>query len=160
RFVGHEGYVHWVGVSPGGKAVASTGDDCIYIWKAWCSKEFLRASRKHREQFAASSWSRLGENDGREAYDAECALVEMGEDAVAVLRSQLRAVPVAERGQVAKLLSALDDEEFAVRQNARAKLEKLGESAEDILRRALTGSLSVEARNVVQQLIGSIEEER
>ncbi|HEV3261052.1 MAG TPA: hypothetical protein VG013_29645 [Gemmataceae bacterium] len=57
-------------------------------------------------------------------------------------------------------IGELDDARFAVRAKATAALEKLGESAEPALRRALRGRLSLEQRTRVEQVLTRLEQGR
>src|SRR5262249_59100893 len=65
--------------------------------------------------------------------------------------------PADTRRKVARLLTDLDRDDFAVRQKAAAELEKLGPPAEPLLRRALQGDLSPEVRRRLERLLDSVE---
>ena len=65
------------------------------------------------------------------------------------------AVGPADAQRVAKLIKALDSEDFAVRSQAERELEQLGEAAADVLRK--TNASSLEARRRIEQLLRALE---
>src|SRR5262249_14761932 len=69
-----------------------------------------------------------------------------------------RLVPVSEvdAKQAARLIKDLDTDEFAVREKATEQLEKLGVAGEPILRQALKGALSEEARTRLQKVVDGL----
>jgi hypothetical protein len=60
--------------------------------------------------------------------------------------------------RLARLVADLDSDQFAERDQARAELEKLGESARAALRRALDGKPSAEVRRRVEALLDKLDE--
>src|SRR5262249_18721637 len=80
---------------------------------------------------------------------------------VPLLKERVQPVTVpADRTRLARLVADLDSSKFAVRQEAAAALEKLGELAEPALVKALRGQLSVEARRRVGQILETIGRQR
>src|SRR5262245_29973716 len=77
--------------------------------------------------------------------------------AVAELTKHLRPVPAADRERVEKLIRDLDSTEFATRGRATAELQRMGEGAEGLLRSALTGKLSAEARDRVEKILADFK---
>jgi hypothetical protein len=63
----------------------------------------------------------------------------------------------ADPKKLARLIADLDADEFEVRQKARQELAGLGRAAEGALRRALAGSVSVEARRHLLALLKGLE---
>jgi hypothetical protein len=59
-----------------------------------------------------------------------------------------------------ELLAKLDDDRFKVRQRATRELEKLAETAEPALKKALVGDPSPEARRGIEKLLSKLKKDR
>jgi hypothetical protein len=68
------------------------------------------------------------------------------------LRRQLRPAS-ADPGRITALIADLDSDRFGVREKATAGLEGFGELAEPLLRKALAGQPSLEARRRIGRLL-------
>ena len=75
------------------------------------------------------------------------------------LGKQLRPVAAADPKRVADLLAGLDNRRFPVRQKALRELERLGASAEPVLRKAQGGKYSLEVRKRIDQLLRKLDGE-
>lgn len=100
-----------------------------------------------------SLWADLAGGDAVKAYRAIGRLAAAPELTVPWLRERLRPVAAADPQHLARLLADLDSNRFAVREQAMAELEKLGELAEPALQKALEGQPALEFRRRVEQLI-------
>jgi hypothetical protein len=69
------------------------------------------------------------------------------------LRRWLRPASPPDGDQIARLIQALDSDQFAVREKASQELEKWGAAAEPALRKAREGKLSAEARSRIDRLL-------
>ena len=67
-------------------------------------------------------------------------------------------VRLAEEGAVAKLVSRLDSDSFAEREEAQQALEKMGEGAEHLLVKALGGNVSAESHRRIEDVLHKCEE--
>jgi hypothetical protein len=79
---------------------------------------------------------------------------------VPLLRKRLpgAAVPTsADRGEFKRLMAELDSDDFATRQKAEQKLEKLGPAAEPLARAALEGRPPLEVRRRLERFIDGLE---
>jgi HEAT repeat protein len=101
----------------------------------------------------AALWSDLGSADAVKAYHAISVLEASPKQAVPYVQEHLRPGPSAEEQRLAKLITDLDNEEFAVREQATDDLAKLGRQAEGALRKVLDGKPSADMRRRVQQLL-------
>src|SRR5206468_3128357 len=93
-------------------------------------------------------WTDLACADPAPANLAIEALAGAPKQAVALLSKQLH--PAAHPEGVARLIADLDSPRFAVRQKALAELQRLGESAEASLRRALADRPNLEVRRRIE----------
>src|SRR5262249_52762589 len=75
------------------------------------------------------------------------------EQAVPFLKRRLSPAAEVDAKQAARLIKDLDSEEFAAREKASEELDKLGAPAEPVLRQALKGELSEEARARLQKVV-------
>src|SRR5262249_31493900 len=98
-------------------------------------------------------WADLASEDATKAYRASGALVAAPEQAVPFVRRKLPPVAEVDRKRLARLISELDDDTFAVRERARGELEKLGPLAAEALRRRLAGKPTVEQHRRVEALL-------
>jgi hypothetical protein len=104
-----------------------------------------------------SLWTDLAAEDGDRAYQAVTALALGGDAAATFLRKNLR--PVNGDG-VATVIGRLDDDDFDVRQKARAELARLGKPTEPALRRALAAGPSAEVQRHLEELLKGLAEKR
>jgi hypothetical protein len=87
------------------------------------------------------------------AYDSVWKRVASPEQAIALLRKHLSALPRPDTSRVARLLTELDSDDFMVRQRAAEEVGKFGDSIVTQLRRALEAKPPLETRRRVQQLL-------
>jgi hypothetical protein len=97
-------------------------------------------------------WSALAGPDAPRAWRAVGALVAAPEQAVPLLKKNLRAT-LPDRALLARLIAALDSDDFEKREQATRELARLGELAEPALRGALKGKPSAELRRRVGRLL-------
>jgi hypothetical protein len=75
------------------------------------------------------------------------------EQAVPFLKKHLSPIAAIDAKRTAQLIKDLDSDEFAIREKATEDLDKLGAAAQPILRQALKGDLSEEARARLQKVV-------
>jgi hypothetical protein len=78
-------------------------------------------------------------------------------DALRLLRRRLQPVRAPDRVQITGWITSLDDPHFAVRERATHDLRHLGELAAPALRRAFSGSRSLESRRRIQHLLHELD---
>jgi RNA polymerase sigma factor (sigma-70 family) len=153
RLEGHAGKTQAVTFTADGKRLVSIGSDLTaLVWDATGRPPRAGLPSRPLEE----SWSLLAGGDAARAWDAVAALASC-ERTPAFLRERLRPIPVVEERRLARLVADLDSEQFAVREQARAELERLGESARAALRRALDGKPSAEVRRRAEALLEKLD---
>jgi WD40 repeat protein len=102
------------------------------------------------------AWCRsLSSTDARAGYRAVWKLVAAGDDAVAVLKRQLRPARTDAK-QIARWVADLDDDDFATREKAALELTKLGEVARGPLEAALKSPRSLEQRRRLKSIYAGL----
>lgn len=105
-------------------------------------------------------WAVLGTKNPPAVEQAIADLAAHPARTISFLRERLRPVPSPDPRRVAAWLSALDSNQFAVRQKASEELAKLGEVVEPNLRKTLHASPSLEVLHRVETLLAKIKTER
>jgi ATP:dephospho-CoA triphosphoribosyl transferase len=103
-------------------------------------------------------WDDLGCSDARKAYRAIRELARHPRQGVPLLTTRLRPGPSGDPARTAQLITDLDSDRFAAREQASEGLKKLGADAEPALRRALAANPSAEARQRVEALLNALAE--
>jgi hypothetical protein len=155
RFGGFKTDVTALTFSPDGTSlVAGLRDSTILIWEVGQLKAAPKLSRGELE----SRWTDLIGANVRQAHKSIGELVAAPGQAVPFLRSKLKPVPVADPGKVKQWIADLNSEVFTVRQSAAQQLVKLDAMAQAPLEAALKGTLSVETRRRVEQILDTISD--
>jgi RNA polymerase sigma factor (sigma-70 family) len=104
----------------------------------------------------ARHWDALAGADTRSGLQAAAALAAGGDRVVSFLVGRVKPVAAPDPARVARLLTDLDDDTFAVRERAKADLAALGELAAPALRKRLGEQPSVEFRRRAEGLLGRV----
>jgi hypothetical protein len=161
RFLGHRSGVLSLAFSPDGRRLASgSNDTTILIWDVTGRpREVQSAEEPFSPKELDSLWTDLMGEEAARAYRALWALVGAPRQAVPLLQRLPPAVPPSDklREQVARLLSKLSNDDFAVRQQAETELVKLGTPALPQLRKALQEEPPLEIRRRLEDLTKRLE---
>ena len=104
-----------------------------------------------------AQWKDLASADAARAYAAIWAFVRTPDKSIAFFEKHLKPATPPERKSVDQLIDELSHERFAVRNNANAALEKLGDLAAPMLREALgRKELTLEARQRTEKLLKNL----
>jgi WD40 repeat protein len=152
RLAGHQGYVNGLAFAGDGRTlVTGSADTTALVWD-------LAAPPSPKGPEAL--WADLLAPDGASAWRAICDLAA-SPAGVKFLGRALPPVPrPPDEARIARLLKALDGDDFQGRETATQTLAKLGEGVEPALRRALEGKPSPEARRRLERLLAGDSAER
>jgi RNA polymerase sigma factor (sigma-70 family) len=159
RFEGHAGWVSALAFSPDGKILVSGSEDTTAL--VWDVARSARTARPREETLSAGDletlWKTLGDVEAHRGYAAIVKLVADPRLTVPFLDRRLAPIQAVPKERVAKLITALDEPEFAARAAATRELEKLGELAAPALRHLLMGQPTLETRRRVLDLLQACE---
>jgi hypothetical protein len=102
-------------------------------------------------------WRDLGGADAGRAYDAVWRLAAAPRQAVPLLRGRMRPAAPVPAGRIARWVADLDDDNFAVREQASRELEAAGGAARAALQKALAGEPSAEVRRRAEALLQKLD---
>lgn len=102
-------------------------------------------------------WGDLAGADARKAYRAIWTLAGAPGQTVPLLRPRLGPALGPTPQELDRLIRALDDDRFAIRRKATAKLSGLGPAAEPALRDALGRGPPLELRRRIEQILRGLE---
>ena len=101
----------------------------------------------------AKAWADLAGADAPRAFKARWALAAAPDEALPLLQANLRPARPADPELLRGLLADLDGDRFEAREKAQAALEELEDLAEAALRRALTGTPTLEFRRRAEAVL-------
>ncbi len=129
---------------------------------AWDLREAMTAFKKSTPRLTAEEiervWLELGADDPAVMHRVLWTLSTAGETAVTTLAKHLKPAPVdRELGpRVEKLIAQMDDDQFAVREQASQDVSDLGEGVDPFLRLALADTDSAEVRHRIRRLLSDL----
>jgi WD40 repeat protein len=153
-FASQKGCVYSVAYSPDGKSLVSGGGTgatpSVLVWDIW-DRHRVQQPVPDEAQLA-TLWDDLAHGEGPISFAAMRVLIANPSAAVPLLSDHLPLRPV-DVETIVRWVADLDDNQFAVREQATEELAKLGETALPILRRALHGNPSLDVRMRLDPLI-------
>jgi hypothetical protein len=151
-FTGHRGAGRVATFSSDATWLASGGDDSSIV--LWDLRDRLNRSKTTpADTELAAAWSAIRSDDPLRAERAVNELVAGNERSVALIRSKMAVVTIADGQLVALLVAQLSNAQFERRADACTRLAALGESAVPGLRQALLDPLSLDSRRRIERLI-------
>jgi WD40 repeat protein len=147
--------------SPDGRTLAAgCWDTTVVLWDVTSG---LREKRPNGAVPSAEAiealWSDLTGADARRSHRAVWELAAAPAQTVPFLRKHLRPVEgkPADSRIIARLIRDLEDDQFAVREQAMRQLETMGKEAQPALREALKNQPSLELRRRAEELLKKLE---
>jgi RNA polymerase sigma factor (sigma-70 family) len=151
---GHGGEVTGCAFSPDGRRVlTASADTTALIWDLGLPPE--PRPKILSDKALESLWGDLGDADAGRADAAIWALVAAPQQALALLKKNVRPMPDAPPDW-RKWVKDLGSAQFAVREKASRELEALGERAYPVLKQELTGTPTLEVRHRIERLLGRL----
>jgi hypothetical protein len=154
RLRGHRGILATLAFSPDGRTLATGSWDTTAL--LWDLTGRVRpqppADMAASERGVPALWADLADADAGRAFRSLWALTAVPGQAVPFLGARLRPVVAPDERRVARLITGLANDQFAVREEATKELEELGEGALAHLRRALERPVSAEVRRRVARV--------
>jgi WD40 repeat protein len=152
KLTGHRGYVPALAFSPDGKSLASgSRDTTVLLWDV--SSFAAKAKSEAKAVDVAACWPDLLSPDAAKAFDSMCKLAAAPGKSLHFLKDNTRPVVTPNAAAIQRLIADLDSEEFTLRKKANQELTKLGEAAIPLIRTALQGAVSPEARKRLEALL-------
>jgi len=146
----HRAGVTFVAFAPGGKLLSAGYEPAANLWDT--AGRLAAKPTPLAPGDLPRLWGDLAGADAGRAWRAVCALGADPGRSVPFLRARLASLSPA---AVARLVRDLDDDSFAVREEATAQLAALRPAAEPALRTALQGPLSLEARRRLERVLSA-----
>jgi WD40 repeat protein len=157
-FRGHSGAVQALAFFPDGRRLASgSKDTTALVWDLTSGGQLEKpAAHRQADSFPERQWKDLLSQDAEVGYRAMWTLAKSPKRSIPVLQKLLRPAPMPDAAEIARLLKNLDGPRFITRRKAIARLQKLGESAEPALVKALAKKPSTEARRQIEGLLDKL----
>jgi RNA polymerase sigma factor (sigma-70 family) len=140
--------------SADGGLFASAGSDTTAL--IWPADERIKPRDWTAKELEAL-WSDLAGEDAVKAYRAIGALRAVPQQSVPFLKARLPPVAEVDAKELMRWIVELDDERFAVREQATAELTKLGDRAEPALRQTLSRQPSLEVRRRIEAILAELD---
>lgn len=158
RCEGHEGGVVSLRFTPDGQRLVSGSKDTTAL--VWDVTRLARPSSPARDRLDEKSlealWEDLQDRDAEKAFTAIRKLASHPAAAAKLLGHRLTPAAAGDPKRVAALIADLESDEFEVRRKAESELERLGDRAEEELRKVLRGEPSLELRQRAERLLRKV----
>jgi hypothetical protein len=157
RFDQQPGFVLWLAFAPEGTnlAAANSAGHVLIIDLTGSSRASAKQTADVKEGELQALWEDLGGDNATRAYRAAWILALHADRSVPYLAQRLRPTPAldqAERQRIAQWVMQLDNDDFAVREQAARQLARVGEAAEPEFRKAMVATSSPEMRRRIAEL--------
>jgi RNA polymerase sigma factor (sigma-70 family) len=150
---GHQAGVITVAFAADGKRLATgSTDTTALVWQVPAVTEDKPATLQVEKQQLEDLWNDLVGADAAKAHLAIRTLTQLPKQAVPLLQEHLQPVPAPDAEKVAQLIADLDSPTFATRKKAEDELEKLGELADDAMKKALDAKPALEVQKRLEGL--------
>jgi WD40 repeat protein len=154
--VSNGGWVLSVAFSPDGRALVSGGlDKKAHLWDVSRITGRPHAVSGRAPAKLEADWQELGGSPAA-GYGAVGRLLS-SQDAVPFLGKRLEAAAAVDFKPIQRLIAALDDETFEVREKATKQLSGMGDRAAFLLRKALAGNPSAETQRRLGELLSRLD---
>jgi WD40 repeat protein len=153
QFKGHQGSIQSLSFSSDGQYLISGSEDTTALVWDVAGKPGPNNGRRLSTAEMDSYWNDLAGHEATKAYDAIRHLAASPGDAAQGLAKRLSPVPTVDPKLLARLVADLNANEFAARESSEKELEKLGELAAPVCRKAMESKPSAEMSRHLTTLI-------
>ena len=145
---GHRGYVGSLECSPDGRRLISSGKEgTALIWDVTLAGAAKLSKEPPNAATVEKLWTAVLGPDAGEAFTALAVLAAAPEQAIALLRRQIKPAPQGPTdAELDRLFDRLDSDDFATREKASRELAAFGEAAVPGVRKRLVKGVSLELR--------------
>ena len=137
----------------GSSLVAGLADGTVLVFDTSKAGAKLLPIPKLANEQLDFHWTALAGDNAVQAHQAIGALVAAPKQSVRFFQGRLKSIAAMDQGKVDRWIADLDSEAFAIRQAATKALEKVGEQIEPAIQEALKGSISLETRRRLEQIL-------
>jgi WD40 repeat protein len=157
RFVGHRGAVVSLAFAPDGTALVSGGNDTtVLLWEVEGTRQSKPLPLPLSDERFGLLWKDLTGPNSIRAARAITLLAAATDQTPALVSRHFLASFEVDKVRLARLVAALDSEDFPTRERARQELETLGDLAERTLRRTLATTPSSEVKRQCEAILAKL----
>ncbi len=161
RIKGYESFGNSLEFSPKGRLLAAVSMDApIYLWDPYALEELKSPRTRLTNGHAQKLWQDLADIDSQVAFKSVCELIARPNETVGLLETQWQRLLRTSPKKMHKWIEELSSEQFTVRKNATAELERFKTGHEDLLRDALEKASSLEARQRLEKIVYQTDPQR
>lgn len=155
--LGHQGKVVALAFSADRKKLYSgSADTTVLTWDLGTMKLKEIATDEVTEDNAKELWAELTGTDGAKSYRTIMSLARAPDQVLPILKENLKPTPKLQDDRITQLIKNLGSEDFDIRQDATAELEKLGDAAEHALEETLKSGPNLEERQRLERLVDKV----
>ncbi len=155
EFEGHGGRVAALAFAPDGRRLVSgSNDTTIIVWDAASlSRPSPSVTIDISRKLATALWDELLGDDARKAYQSIRRLAAAPQQAVPLLREQVKPAVPPDSKKLERLIADLDSDSFEERSAATEELTRLADLAVPALQKGAGGRATLEATRRVEALL-------
>jgi hypothetical protein len=150
EYKGHRDRATTLTFAPGGQLLSGSLDTTVLAWD-------IRPPRVAASGTLESAWNDLAAREAGESFKSQGRFLAAPAESVKLFAERVKPVEALDPKRIQRLLDDLDSGQFAVRKQAIAELEKMGELAGPALRKALEGEPSAEARRRIEEVLNKTD---
>jgi RNA polymerase sigma factor (sigma-70 family) len=161
RIIGHESVVRALDFSPDGKLLAAASCDApAYVWDVFGLEKPRKSAGRLGDAEGTKLWRQLADPDSAVAFQTICELITRPAEAVPLLANGWKALPRATPKQIERWVQELNSDQFAMRTNATAELERFQTGHEGLLKKAFQEAGSLEVRQRLESILRRLDPQR
>jgi WD40 repeat protein len=159
KMSGHYGPILALDFSPDGRRLVSGGDDTtMFVWDVarWTDPSSIKAKPLGPGN-AVRLWDDLATDNASRAYASITSLLRSPKDAVRLVGQKLQPTQPSQTQEIARWIANLDSKRYAEREQAMARLQRLGNAVVPALDHVLASTPTLEVRRRAELLLAGME---